>query len=101
MAICEMRPEIMAGPIWRARRLAKVRALMGSSLPRPPRPPACGGSSCAKTAREQHKRIGNSLMAWSISHGGRRGYLLSDQRRLLLSVIDLPHSGDTFGASVL
>src|ERR1017187_2054092 len=57
-----MRPEIIAGPIWRARRLAKVRALMGSWLA-PPRPPLpWGASSCAKAERETHNRSGNSFM---------------------------------------
>src|ERR1019366_1149942 len=66
-----MRPEIMAGPIWRAFRLEKVRALMGSSLPLPPRPPA-GGSSWARAITEQHNRSGNSLICRSISHARGR-----------------------------
>src|SRR5664280_666330 len=63
MAICATRPEMMAGPIWRALRLAKVRVLIGSSLPLPPRPPGWAGSSCARAASETHNRIGNSFMA--------------------------------------
>src|SRR5262249_28747179 len=49
--------------ILRARRLANVRALIGSSdPPRPRPPPPWGGSSCAIAAREIHKKSGNSLM---------------------------------------
>src|SRR5579863_4265620 len=64
-----------AGPTLRTRRLAKVRALMGSSEPPRPRPPPCGGSSCARAASETHNRSGNSLMVAEYSVRRREGGL--------------------------
>src|SRR5580698_8365846 len=64
-----MRPEIMAGPIERARKALKVRSLIGSWLAPPPRPrPPCAGVSWAKAQSEKHNRSGSVFMRGSISH---------------------------------
>src|SRR5271157_5281334 len=94
MAIWFTRPEMNAGPMLRARRLAKVMALMGSWEPAPrcgvpPGPP----SSCAKAARERHNRSGNSLMdgeyiAWRVTAGAAAHHMVGGQTFLRKPVPD-------------
>src|ERR1700722_14511474 len=70
MAIWRTRPEIRAGPIWRARKEAKVRSLMGSWLPRPPRP-AGAGSSWANAATDSNSTSETSFIGASITYDFR------------------------------